>query len=257
MALIDRIAAAGRSAWPDVTVTPQQLADRLPGQHDPEPAHDAELYFTCALATGDPIALRIFDRDFVPDLEATLSRLRLPGGAVDEVLQVLRIELFTGPAPLINDYSGRGALRGWLSVTATRRALRMFRANRRELLFEEPVLEHLAGDRDPVRAHVRARCTAELKQAVAESFASLELRYRNLLRQHIVDELTIDELATLYHAHRATCARWLADARAELGRGTRKRLSATLALRPAELDSMLRFLDSDIELSVSRLFGPA
>jgi RNA polymerase sigma-70 factor (ECF subfamily) len=53
--------------------------------------------------------------------------------------------------------------------------------------------------------------------------------------------------------HRATCARWLADARADLGRGTRKRLVATLGLPPEGIDSLLRFLDSDIELSISRI----
>jgi RNA polymerase sigma-70 factor (ECF subfamily) len=53
--------------------------------------------------------------------------------------------------------------------------------------------------------------------------------------------------------HRATCARWLADARDDLGRSTRKRLVSTLGTQKEELDSLLRFLDSDIELSISRI----
>ena len=257
MTVIDRIATAGGAAWPGIRLSPGVLL-ALCADAEPDPAHDAELYLACALAAADSTALRIFDREFVPELAATLARLRLPGGAIDEVLQVLRIELFTGERPRITEYSGCGALRGWLSVTATRRALRMFGGKRRELMFDEPLLEQLGEDqRHPVHAHVRARCTAELKQAMADAFAALELRQRNLLRQHIVDELSIDELATMYRVHRATCARWIADAREELGRSARKRLGETLALRPTELASMLRFLDSDIELSVPRLLGAA
>src|SRR5690606_34667577 len=106
----------------------------------------------------------------------------------------------------------------------------------------------------PERKHLRARYTAELKRAIREAFAALEVRQRNLLRQHVLDELTIDDLARLYRAHRATCARWLADARADLGKGTRKRLIAALGLPGHELESLLRFLDTDLELSISRIF---
>ena len=74
-----------------------------------------------------------------------------------------------------------------------------------------------------------------------------------MLRQHILDELTIDDLARLYRVHRATCARWLADARADLGKQTRKRLMNALGMPTKEVDSLLRFLDSDIELSISRI----
>jgi RNA polymerase sigma-70 factor, ECF subfamily len=55
--------------------------------------------------------------------------------------------------------------------------------------------------------------------------------------------------------HRATCARWLADARADLGKQTRKRLVAALGTPSDELESVLRFLDSDIELSISRILS--
>jgi len=67
----------------------------------------------------------------------------------------------------------------------------------------------------------------------------------------------IDDLAELYRVHRVTCSRWIAEARSELGRATRKQLSRALSLDLRELDTLLRFLDSDIELSVSRLLGAA
>lgn len=223
-----------------------------------EPEHDGELALVRALAQGEPEALRIFERDLVPEITGALRRLRLPDAAVDEVAQALRVELLVGPPPRIVDYAGRGSLVGWLRVTATRRAFRLLRGARRDDTLDEMLLDQLpAAGKDPAHAHLRARYTTELKRAVAEAFAGLELRQRNLLRQHILDQLGIDELATLYRVHRATCARWLADARADLGRATRKHLGAALGLGLGDLESLLRFLDSDIELSVSRLLGAA
>jgi RNA polymerase sigma-70 factor (ECF subfamily) len=184
--------------------------------------------------------------------------LRLPVGAVDEVTQALRVDLLIGEPPRIADYAGTGALVAWLRVTATRRALRLLRTTKRETPLDEVLLDQLpAAGTDATRLYLRARYTSELKQAVADAFAELEVRQRNLLRQHILDHLTIDDLAQLYRVHRVTCSRWLADARTELGRSTRRRLSRALSLDLGELDTLLRFLDSDIELSVSRLLGAA
>ena len=127
------------------------------------------------------------------------------------------------------------------------------RAGREETL-DEILLDHWpSATPDPERKHMRTQYTGELKRAIREAFAALEVRQRNLLRQHILDELTIDDLARLYRVHRATCARWLADARADLGKNTRKRLIAALGVKSDDVDSVLRFLDSDIELSISRI----
>src|SRR5262249_11414254 len=159
--------------------------------------------------------------------------------------QALRFELLVGNgAPKIADYAGRGELAAWLRISATRRALKIIRKTEREETLDEILLEQWpAATPDPRHKHMRSQYTAELNHRIGESFAALEVRQRNLLRQHILDELTIDDLAGLYRVHRATCARWLAQARAELSRGTRKRLARALGVASEELDSVLRFLD--------------
>ena len=260
MDAIARIVAAGRARWPALELGGEQLASLLAEHADAgvDPDHEAELYLACALACGVPGALAIFERELLPPVTEALQRLQLPGGALDEALQALRIDLLMGPAPRIAEYAGRGSLVGWLRVTATRRAFRLVRGTHREAELDDRLLEQLpAAASDASRGYLRSRYTAELKQAVADAFASLEVRQRNLLRQHVLDQLSIDELAALYHVHRATCARWIADAREALGRVTRTRLGQALAIRGDELESMLRFLDSDIELSLSRLLGAA
>ncbi|HEY3807569.1 MAG TPA: hypothetical protein VGL61_33435 [Kofleriaceae bacterium] len=263
---IARIAQAGRAAWPAVALPLDAIATHLvarviadPGMHLEE-LRDGDLYLAFALATGDPAAVRAFEDSLVPQIDVALRRLRLAGGTNDEVKQALRVELLAGPDAKIGDYAGRGELAAWLRISATRKALKLVKRADREETLDEILLDHWPGSggvaaRDPERKHIRSTYTAELKKAIREAFAALEVRQRNLLRQHILDELTIDDLAKLYRVHRATCARWLSDARADLGKQTRKRLVSALGTPGEELESLLRFLDSDIELSISRILG--
>jgi len=255
-----RIGAAGRAAWPDVAVSDDAIARRLHErlQADPgtrlEELHDADVYLALGLAAGDRAALACFEKHLVPHVDAALRRLRLGSGTADEVKQALRVDLLTGEAPKIGDYQGRGELAAWLRISATRKALKLVKRAEREETLDELLLDHWPdATPDPENKHLRSTYTAELKRAIREAFAALEVRQRNLLRQHILDELTIDDLARLYRVHRATCARWLADARADLGKGTRKRLISALGVPGKDVDSLLRFLDSDIELSISRI----
>lgn len=260
-AVASRIAAAGKGAWPQVVLDErrivERLADRLQGEPDAnlEELHDKDLYLAYALADGETQALRVFETELVPQIDVALRRLRLAGGTADEVKQALRFDLLADDKKRIADYAGRGELAAWLRVSATRKALKLIRKVDREETLDEILLDHWPNATPgPEKKHLRTQYTAELKKAIREAFAALEVRQRNLLRQHILDELTIDDLARLYRVHRATCARWLADARADLGKHTRKKLVSSLGLQQKDdVDSLLRFLDSDIELSISRI----
>jgi RNA polymerase sigma-70 factor (ECF subfamily) len=221
--------------------------------------HAADLQLARALATGDAAALREFEARLVPEMKAALGRLRLPVGAADEVVQAMRVEMLVGGGdergPRIAEYEGRGELAAWLRVSATRAALKLLRKTQREETLDEVLLEHWPDTAPEPERAMKSGYARELKAALAEAMAALEVRQRNLLRQHVLDDLTIDELALLYRVHRATCARWLADARADLARGTKRRLMGRLgaAAKAEEVDSLLRWLDSDIELSISRI----
>jgi RNA polymerase sigma-70 factor (ECF subfamily) len=258
-----RIASHGRAAWPAVAIGDDAIAARLARllRDDPgaslDELHAADFYLATALAAGDAGALRTFELALVPEIQVALRRLRLAAAAVEEIVQALRLELLTGDDAKITSYAGRGGLVAWLQVTATRKAFKLLRHTVRERPLDEVLLDHWSDPAPgPAARHLAATYTAALKTAIQGAFGELEVRPRNLLRQHFIDELTIDDLARMYRAHRSTCARWLAEARAELTRRTRKRLIEALGVRTAELDSVLRFLDSDIELSISRILDP-
>jgi RNA polymerase sigma-70 factor (ECF subfamily) len=78
----------------------------------------------------------------------------------------------------------------------------------------------------------------------------LARRDRTLLRYRYIDDLDIDAIGAVYRVHRATAARWLQRIRRELLEDTRARLAAKLAVKTDELDSILRFIGSQLDISI-------
>ena len=62
----------------------------------------------------------------------------------------------------------------------------------------------------------------------------------------------MDQLAHLYGLHRVTVIRALQSARNELAHGVRRQLKNRLRIGEQELDSLLRIIDSQLELSIRR-----
>jgi RNA polymerase sigma-70 factor (ECF subfamily) len=108
-------------------------------------------------------------------------------------------------------------------------------------------------DDDPEMVALKRSCGAAFRQAFGEAIAELPPRSRLLLRQHLLDGLSHEQLGALHDVHPVTAFRWLREARVEIVASTRRRLGATLRLRPAEVDSLLRLLESQLDASVSRL----
>lgn len=57
----------------------------------------------------------------------------------------------------------------------------------------------------------------------------------------------------MYGVHRATVARWIASSHESLLRQTRKRLGQELQLPPGDLDSLMRAVQSGIEISIASI----
>ena len=58
------------------------------------------------------------------------------------------------------------------------------------------------------------------------------------------------DIAGLFGVHRATAKRWLADAREALLVGTKRELAARVGRGVEELDSILRLIESRLDLSL-------
>ncbi|HEU0032302.1 MAG TPA: sigma-70 family RNA polymerase sigma factor [Kofleriaceae bacterium] len=260
--------AAARRRWPVATIRDEDLARALvagiASQRDVAAAlgrlRIEDLFLAQWCATGDPRAIAAFETVHRADLDAVLARFRRLAVAPDELQQLLRIKLFVGAAgkpPRIAEYSGFGFLQNWLRVTALRALVdvaRSERVRRLEELLADDELVALPDLAPALDARVgREQLRHAIKHAFARAVAGLAPRQRNFLRHAHVDALTLDQIAALYSVHRATVARTLAQARADLVTETRRLLGEQLGVTPESLDSIVRAADSRIDLSLSRV----
>lgn len=257
-----QIFGAAKGAWPEFSIRPEAFlpyfADRVSreGPDALQKLRAGDLYVACACVNGDPRALAALEGRYFPDIVAALGKMNLGGARVDDVKQGLRRQMFVGEPgvlPRIAEYTGRGDLRGWLRVTAVRAALKVIRKEKREVLVEdEQLFAASASVADPELLYVKEVYRAEFKIAFQEALESLEDREKNLLRQHVVDALSIDEIGALYQVHRATAARWLGKAKETLLARTRQRFMARAKINGDECDSIMRLVHSQLDMTIRR-----
>lgn len=248
--------AAAAARWPHGPTPDESLADFLAAALKRGGAWRVEdLYLAWWCQRGDEAAIAAFEAAFEEDLRAAAGRFSEL--SADELRQLLRVKLFVGSAeapPRIREYSGAGSLRGWLKVTAVRSfidATRLAKPRQRE----QPLDEHeLLGIGDPQGVAMRAELAAAVKRAFAAAVQQLAPRERVFLRHAYVDRHTLDQIATHYAVHRTTVARTLASAREQLVTATRAGTAAAVGVSDDELTSVIRALDSRIDLELSKVF---
>jgi len=259
--------AEGAREWPSVALEPavylHYLADKL--RERPGEAADAvirnmpaaDLYLAAACTAGDAAAVAAFRDAILPVIRPALAKLSLSETTIDETHQRVLVMILVGDPvrPAIAAYSGRGRLRSWVRSIAVRTARRLAGLTDGGADTGPDELDRLSANvHDPELAMLRERYRDQVRAALAEALASLTERQRNVLRQYYIDALTIDELATLYRVDRATTARWVIGARTNVLDGTRDRLRAVLGVTSDEVESILRLVRSQLDLSL-RLLG--
>ena len=262
---LDAAVAAARAEWPALALDPATFRAHLAGSV-PEGTAAADLgaavcvpdlYLARACALGVAGAVAAFEQRTMPAVEVALARLGGSAELTDEVKQVVREILFVGAGssgPAIADFGGRGNLRAWVRVIATREALRLLRRDRgRVAVQDEDLYAVLApsDDADPQLAYLKERYRAEFRKLFLRAVADLPRRERLALRLHVLDGLSIDEIAPIYRVHRSTAARWLTRARELLLRATRDGLMRELGLAASDVDSVLRLIQSNLDVSMS------
>lgn len=263
-----QIVASGQAAWPQIQLTPEDFVRFLARQLPPEvmsPAELAslragELYLICALGRGHPAALAAFAADYMPEVRRALRRLETPEPLIEDISQGLYghlLERQNAPpdaAGLRRGYAGRGDLKGWLCVCAVHAAVKRNKRARREIALEQAP-EAILPEQE--RTPELALLTGELKQlfeaAFRQAVAALTSRERNLLRYHFLSGLSIDQIGALYHVHRATAARWVAQARERLATLTRQRFLAATPMHQQSYAQLVALVRSQLTLNLANL----
>lgn len=250
-----------RAAWPEVRIDDGQLVDFI-AQRIAGPdlaaalatAPAADLVLAAACAAQEPTAHAAFDA-VLSEVDAAGGSTRSPRDLIDDVKQLIRVQLLVardGKPPGIAGYRGKGPLRGWVRITATRELIRHQRKRARETPSDRPLDEALGDAGDPLLLQLKAEYRTEFATALREAITELSAEDRTLLRQQIVDQLSIDEIGAAFGVHRATAARWLQRARGALVAATRGRLAVRLKVSVDEIDSVIRLVQSQLDASMIR-----
>lgn len=253
----EAIAACAR-AWPDVRIEPHAVREHLRGAGPIDDRHLADLCLAWACLAGDPGAQRALDRMIRAEAQRAASELRQPAWLADEIQQELGQRLLVagpGEVPRLATYAGQAALGRWLGVAAMRTALNLLRGARPEAPLDdgEEVADAIL---PPELAVVRDRYRAEVEQAIRAAFGALDsARDRNLLRLYYLERIGLDQLGQMYGVHGSTVSRWLTALRASVLDDVRARLGERLGLAGnyGDVDSLIRAVQSEIDLTLSRL----
>jgi RNA polymerase sigma-70 factor (ECF subfamily) len=256
------LVARGQAAWPeltpDLTALETFIAERTEGPDDLDPERGADWVLASECARGEARAIAAFEARLMPQIVGAVRRLKLSPGELDLALQRVRTDILVSaperPAG-ITRYAGRGELSAWLRVSAVRAAMKLGRGRGRESSFEDEQLgERISGaSEDPELEYMKALYRPHFKDAFREALLELEPKERSLLKQSLLDGLSIDALAGLHQVHRATVARWITAAREKLIGATRARFQAKVRVNARECDSIFRALGSQLDITLRRL----
>lgn len=254
--------ASGSAEWAGVPVDPERyaafVAERAPdGEAAAALARMAldDLYLACACAEAHPRALDALDALIGRAVTMAADAARAPAAVRDEAAQVVRtLLLLPRPErpPAILDYTGRGPLGGWLRIIATREVVRLAKRTGREVQLGDALLAEPGLADDPILRGLKERYRQELADAFRDALAALGPKERTLLRYQLIDGLGIDDIGAILRIHRATAARRLARVRDLLVADTRARLAERLSLAYDEVESIIRLVQSELDVSIIR-----
>jgi RNA polymerase sigma-70 factor (ECF subfamily) len=259
--LRERACAAFPESALDERLFARELARRLgaSGAAHLERVHAPHLHLAIACGAGDQLAIQLVDRDFLDEVDASARRMRARTDQADEVrAHVARILFVSEPGrpAALGAFSGRGDLRSFVRVIATRELVRVLQQGRREVaIADDSLLDKLSPVTDPELAYLRDRYRDEVNAAIRAALAGLSDKPRALLRYSVVDGWSVDRIGALYGIHRATAARHVAAARDELAAAIRAELAARLDVTLPEADSIVRLVQSRLDVSLERLLA--
>jgi RNA polymerase sigma-70 factor (ECF subfamily) len=257
---------AARAAFPAIAIGAAELAAELGRRLGEGASPEAlarcradQVALMIAAARGEPAAVQEVEAELERELAFAGPRTGARPDQIEDARGVVREILFTdtpGRVAAVRGFAGRGDLAGYLRVIATRELIKIVQRGRREAPREEAdLLALLSTGGDPELSILRAHYREGITACVRDALGKLDDRSRALLRYQLVDGWNVDRVGELYGVHRATAARWIAAARDRLGELIRREVEAQLRVAPAEVDSIIRLVQSRVELSLARLMA--
>ena len=239
----------GQKAWPQLAVSQAELDSFLADREPTEPPPSADLFLVCACALGRPDAMGALEKSVLAQVPGWVARIDPSPDFGDDVAQAVRELLLTGDRPRLWTYAGKGSLEGWVRVTAVRLALKL-KARQRPTVPDASAAVQLTPD---LGTQVeKAQVRAEVEQAMELVLASLDTEERAWLKLYYLDGLSLEKVASLFGVHTSTISRRIAALESHVLSSLRERLQHQLRLPRAEVESLIRFVRSQLEVSLGQ-----
>ena len=220
---------------------------------------DLRIAFECL--RGDRAAITKLT-ELLKSAASTLARDLIPDEDMRSELcqQTHVLLLYGGPRNergYLLTYGGRAPLVVWLRTALVRQGVALKRRRDKERPFDIAI-ENDATDRqfvNPELVLLKQKYADEFTVAFQRSLAALPARDRLVLRYHLVDKLTAEQIGTRFKVHRVTVARWMRNIREVLLEMTKVHLSARLQEDADDLDLIFGLIESQIQVSLTALYS--
>ena len=198
-----------------------------------------------------------FEQRFGPVIRRAVSRVLDTNDERQEAEQRARqhllVEETEGP-PRISRYLGQGPLEKWVSVACMRVAISFGRAESAERRLREKAIAEVAGI-DPEALLAKGEVRSAFESAVTDALAGLKSRERLILKLYLVSGMTIDAIGKSLGVTRQAVSKTIARAREQIITHVQKSVQQNLKITREDLSSVLRFVASQLDVSISRVLG--
>jgi RNA polymerase sigma-70 factor (ECF subfamily) len=259
---LEAVASRALAECPDIPIPREELVDwlaaQIPTTDDPAalgalPAGD--LLVAWAAARGEVRALEVFEARYLSEVPRFVRHLDGSARFADEVTQSVRVRLLVAEGdavPRLLGYAGQGPLMAFVKICAVRIALDMLR--RGDAPADAGTMEFVPAGEDIELDYIRARYRGAFEEALRAAFLGCSPEERTLLRLLYLDRLAVGALAKLSGLSISGMSRRLTSLREGLRERTRSALAHQFS-SPGELSSLVRLLDSRMEMSLREFFS--
>jgi len=259
--LLASLYARGREAFPDLAVSEEAFGRYLARcASDPKALANLaieDVYLACACSEGVRGATAEFDEKHGRVIRRAVSRVLATADERQEAEQRAWQQLLSpgteGP-PRIGQYLGKGPLEKWVSVAAMRIAIALGRGESAEKRLRDKTIVEAAGvDADSLSVKSELRTAFEV--AVSDALNKLKPRERLVLKLYLVSGMTLDAIGKSLGVTRQAVTKTLASARRSVVDGVNASVRARLKLSKEDLASLLRYVASQLDVSISHVLG--
>jgi RNA polymerase sigma-70 factor (ECF subfamily) len=213
-----------------------------------------DLYLACACAEAVRGASGAFESAFGSTIRRAVSRVVAANADRDEAEQRVRAHLLVderGAGPAIAKYTGRVPLARWIAVVAIRIAISLNRSESTERRLRDKAGAEAIGV-SAEHLYMKAELRDAVEPAITDALARLGDRDRLILRLYLVGGLTTRAIGSSLGLSQPAISKRLANVREALLADIRDAVATRLKIPKDELSSLMRFVASQLDISVSR-----